>query len=80
MKIIVEKHKNGEDAIPYLTVLVSKYKHDRWKIISQICSYTILFTNNFKAGVQQFLMLIEEPEISTNELIMVINSLRDYLS
>lgn len=71
MKIIVEKHKNGKDAVPYLYDLVSKYKHDRWKIMAQICSYTILFTNNFRAGIEQFLLLIKEPGISASELMVI---------
>jgi len=72
MKIIVKKHKNGEDAIPYLKDLFSKYnENDKWKIIAQICSYTILFTNNFRTGVEQFLELIGEPTISTSDLVTV---------
>lgn len=71
MKIIVQKHKNGKDAVPYLNALVSKYKHDKWKIMAQICSYTILFSNNFRASIEQFLLLIKEPGISTSELMVI---------
>lgn len=72
MKIIIKKHKHGEDALPYLTSLALKYNgHNRLNILAQICSYTILFKNNFKAGVEQFLVFIEEPTISNKDLIIV---------
>lgn len=71
MKIIVEKHKNSKDAVPYLSDLIPKYnKHDRWKIMAQICSYTILFTKNLRASAEQFLILIEEFNISSIDLIV----------
>lgn len=72
MKVIINKHKNGENAVPYLIVLASKYNdRDRWKILAQICSYTILFTHNFRAGVEQFLELLEESDISSSDLVTV---------
>lgn len=72
MKIIVKKHKSGEDAIPFLSDLFPKYnENDRWEIMAQICSYTILFTNNLRAGVEQFLALIGEPTISASDLVIV---------
>lgn len=71
MKIIVEKHRNGENAVPYLSDLIPKYnEYDRWKIIAQICSYTILFTKNLRASAEQFLVLIEEFNISSSDLIV----------
>lgn len=75
MKVIVEKHNNGENALPYLTVMISKYdEQDKWKILAQICSYTILYTDNFRTGVEQFLMLIEEMENSSRHLVTVSSS------
>lgn len=72
LAFIVEKHKNGEDAICYLTDLASNYSgYLKYKIMSEICSYTILFTNNFKVGVEQFITLIEQPEIMNSSLITV---------
>lgn len=71
MKIIVEKHRNGEDAVPYLSDLLPKYnEHYQWKIMAQICSYTILFTKNLRASAEQFLMLIEEYNTSFSDLIV----------
>lgn len=68
----MEKYKNGADAVPFLTLLVPKYnQHYRWKVIAEICSYVILFTNNLRFGVELLLMLIEEPEMSINDLIIV---------
>jgi len=72
MKIIVKRHKNGEDAVPFLNGLFSKYgQNGKLKIMAQMCSYTILFTNNFRAGVEQFLALIGEPAISTSDIVIV---------
>lgn len=72
MEIIVKRHQNGEDAIPFLNDLFPKYNENgKWKIMAQICSYTLLFTNNFRAGVEQFLILIGEPKMSTSRLILV---------
>lgn len=81
MKILVKKHKNSVNAAPYLTILVSKYKHDRWKIWAQICSNTILINNNFRDGVVQFLNSIEESKMSSNELKVnfFFNSTSSYL-
>ncbi|XP_060853539.1 uncharacterized protein LOC132931653 [Rhopalosiphum padi] len=75
MKIIVKRHKNGEDAIPFLIGLLPKYnKNGKWEIMAQICSYTILFTNKFRAGVEHFLFLIGEPTVSTSDLVINHNS------
>lgn len=71
MKIIIKKHKHGEDVIPYLMSLAYKYNgRNKSKILAQICSYTILFKNNFKAGVEQFLIFIDEPKMY-KDLILV---------
>lgn len=72
MTLIVDKHNGGEDAIPYLTDLASNYNgYLKYKILAEICSYTILFTNNLKSGVEQFIILIEQPEIVNSSLITV---------
>lgn len=39
--------------------------------MAEICSYTLLFTNNLKAGIEQFVKLIEHPEIVNTDLITV---------
>lgn len=69
--ILVKKHKNGEDVLPYLNNLILKFKHDKWKIIAEICSYTVLFKNKFQVGIELFLVLIKEPNMSTSNLIKV---------
>jgi len=72
MEIVVKKHEKGKDAVPYLASLIRKYReHHRWKIMAEICSYSILFKNNLRDGVKQFLVLIEDFNISANELIVV---------
>lgn len=69
---IVKKQKNGEDPIPLLTNLISEYDGlDRSKIIAQLCSYTILFANNLRSGVEEFIKLIEQPGIANNFIISV---------
>lgn len=72
LELIVKKQKNGEDPIPYLTNLASKYDGlDKSKIIAQLCSYTILFTKNLRTGVEQFIRLIEQPGITNHDIITV---------
>jgi hypothetical protein len=72
LKSIIIKHKNGEDLLPYLTDLLDKFDgYEKLKIIAEICSYTILFKNNLKAGIEQFVKLIEHPDIVNNDLITV---------
>jgi hypothetical protein len=39
--------------------------------MAQICSYIILFANNVRAGVEQFMVLLEEPKIMNDHLIIV---------
>jgi len=65
---------NGEDPVPYLIKLVSKYDGlEQSKILAQLCSYLILFTNNLKLGIDQFIKLIEQPGIANNAIITVSN-------
>lgn len=77
----MKKHKHGKDPIPYLNDLVAKLSgFDKIKIMAQICSYTILFTNNLKTGVEQFMTLIEQPGIVNSDLIIVSVSMNFYKS
>lgn len=39
--------------------------------MAQICSYTILFTNDLKTGVKHFMKLIEQPGVVDSDLITV---------
>lgn len=72
MKIIVWKYRNGEDPVLYLNYMVPKYNGcNRLKIMAQICSYNILFTNDMRTSVEQFLALIEEPEIVFSDCVIV---------
>ncbi|XP_027852845.2 uncharacterized protein LOC114131742 isoform X1 [Aphis gossypii] len=76
LEFIVKKQKNGENPIPCLTDLVLKYDGlDKSKIIAQLCSYTILFTNNLKWSVEEFIKLIEIPGITNNNIITKHSSL-----
>lgn len=70
---IVKKYKNGgKDPIPYLTDLAAKYNgFIKNLIMVEICSYTILFTDNLRSSVEQFIKLIEQPEIANSSLITV---------
>jgi len=68
--LIVKKYKNGP--IPYLTDLVPKYNGlNQLKIISQLCSYSLLFKKHLRYGIEQFIKLIEQPEIANNDIIVV---------
>jgi len=70
--LIVKKQKDGKDPIPYLTNLIPKYDGlDKSKIMAQLCSYKILFTDNLKSGVEEFIKLIEQPGIANNFIITV---------
>jgi len=57
-----------------LVDLIAKYTghNNKWTIMAQICSYTILFLNNLRSGIEQFIMLIEQqPGIINNTIITV---------
>uniref|UniRef100_A0A2S2QZ41 ribonuclease H n=1 Tax=Sipha flava TaxID=143950 RepID=A0A2S2QZ41_9HEMI len=75
METLVKRHKNGEDVLPDLNDLILKFKHDKWKIIVDICSYTVLFRNNFRFGIELFLMLIKEPNLPIKNYIKYHNSI-----
>jgi len=72
--LIVKKHKTNNDLSLDFNNLLNKYDGDnRWKILAQFCSYTILFRNfkNFKNSVEQFMMLINDRTIANSEIVMV---------
>lgn len=76
MKIAVEKHNMGKDPVQYLMSVLNDYDYlAQWKILAQICSYTILFNDDLKAGVKIFMMLVEaeENEMIHSDLILVRN-------
>lgn len=69
----MKKFRKGDDPLTYLNDLIPKYNgHEKCKILAQMCSYSILFANNLKAGVQHFISLIDEhPGIVNNYIITV---------
>jgi hypothetical protein len=68
----VNNHKNGKDPLPDLIAMLNESNgRDKVIIMAQICSYTILFANNLRAGVEQFMVLLEEPKINNDHLIIV---------
>lgn len=72
LAFLVRKHKNGENILPRLTSLVTTYNgQDKCKIIAQICSYSILFSNNLRAGIDWFIILIDHPGMKNSYLITV---------
>lgn len=73
-KLIAENHKNGSRPILDLINLLEKYDGTyRWKIMAQICSYSILFKDsaNLLVGVEQFMMLIDDKNIANSNIITV---------
>lgn len=72
LAILVKKYRNGDDIVPDLTNLTAKYNGmDQCKFMAQFCSYNILFANNLKSGIEQFIWLIEKPGMINNNLITV---------
>lgn len=74
LKLIVQKNKKGSKPILDLIQLLEKYDGNyRWKIMAQICSYSILFkdTANLLVGVEQFLMLIHDRTIANSDIVNV---------
>lgn len=68
----MKQFKKGDDPLPYLNDLILKYNgHEKCKILAQMCSYSILFANNLRAGVEHFMSLIEQPGIVNNYIITV---------
>lgn len=74
MKYAVGKHNNGEDPLPYLLAVMIHYEGQmQWKILAQICSYTILFSKDLEIGVDYFMMLVEAEQngFINSDLILV---------
>ncbi|XP_026823304.1 uncharacterized protein LOC113561210 [Rhopalosiphum maidis] len=70
--LINEKYEKGSKPVLDLINLFEKYDgYCRWKIMAQICSYSILFkeSSNFLIGVEQFMMLINEKNIANSDII-----------
>lgn len=78
---IVKKHVNGKNALPYLTDLLNNNTYnsiEKCKILSQICSYTLLFKDNLKSSVEHFITLIEQPEIKNNDYLIKVSIKTNY--
>lgn len=74
--LIKDKYEKGSKPVIDLINLFEKYDGNcRWQIMAQICSYSILFkeSSNLLAGVEQFMMLINEKSIANSDIIMVRN-------
>lgn len=70
--LIMEKYEKGSNPILDLINLFEKYEGNcRWKIMAQICSYSILFkeSSNLLVGVEQFMMLINDESIANSDII-----------
>lgn len=68
----MEKQKKGEDPVPYLNEMVLNYKgFTQLKVICQLCSYKLLFTNHLSSAIEQYNKLIEQPEIVNDDIIVV---------
>ncbi|VVC40332.1 Hypothetical protein CINCED_3A016949 [Cinara cedri] len=73
LNLAAKKHNRGENPIPYLIGILDNYDcQTRWKIMAQICSYKILFSNNLNDDIDYFMMLIkaQETELITSDLIL----------
>lgn len=76
LKLIAEKHKKGDMPVTYLINLMEKYEqNNKWKILAQICSYSILFKEsvNLRTSVERFMMLIDDKNIANSDLVTVRN-------
>lgn len=74
LNMIVQKNKKGSKPILDLIQLLEKYDGNyRWKIMAQICSYSILFKDsaNLLVGIEQFLMLIHDRTIGDSDIVKV---------
>jgi len=75
-KLILEKYEKGSKPVLDLITLFEKYDGiSRWKIMAQICSYSLLFkeSSNFLVGLEQFIMLINDKNIANSDIIKVRN-------
>ncbi|XP_025200273.1 uncharacterized protein LOC112598130 [Melanaphis sacchari] len=72
LMLTLEKYEKGSKPVLDLINLFEKYDGDyRWKIMAQICSYSILFkdSSNLLIGVEQFMMLINDKNIANSDII-----------
>ncbi|CAI6362031.1 unnamed protein product [Macrosiphum euphorbiae] len=72
LMLVMEKYGNGSKPVLDLINLFEKYDGIcRWQIMAQICSYSILFkeSSNLLAGVEQFMMLMNEKSIANSDII-----------
>lgn len=82
--LVIEKYEKGSKPVLDLINLFEKYDGNcRWKIMAQICSYSILFkeSSNLLAGVEQFMMLMNEKSVVNSDIITVRNGSKfiDYI-
>lgn len=78
-KQIVENQKEESKPVLDLINLLEKYDGKyKWKIMTQICSYSILFkdSTNFRVGVEQFMMLISDEFMANTDIITVRKNLK----
>lgn len=76
LKLVIEKYEQGSKPVLDLINLFEEYDgNSRWKIMSQICSYTILFkeSSSLLVSVEQFMMLINDKSIANSDIITVRN-------
>lgn len=74
--LILEKYEKERKPVLDLINLFEKYDGiSRWKIMAQICSYSLLFkeSSNLLVGVDQFMMLINDKNIANSDIITVRN-------
>lgn len=74
--LILKKYEKGSKPVLDLINLFEKYDGiSRWKIMAQICSYSLLFkeSSNLLVGVEQFMLLINEKNIANSDIIKVRN-------
>lgn len=72
--LILDNYGKGSKPVLDLINLFEKYDGNcRWKIMAQICSYSILFkeSSNLLVGVEQFMMLINDKNIANSDIITV---------
>lgn len=81
-KFIVNNYKKGSNPTLDFIDLLNKYDgNNKWKIMAQVCSYSILFktSENLLLSVEQFMMLIRDEEIARSEIITVRNMYKFFI-
>jgi len=75
-KFLVNNYKEGSNPTLDFINLLDKYDgNNKWKIMAQLCSYSILFktSENLLVSVEQFMMLTRDEEIARSEIVTVRN-------